>query len=156
MPQMDVRSSGWRSIQGRYLLTSGAGTPPTGERLGGTSDPQARLAQEERGALVTSGNYRIGEKAAGTSSLFSCCLGRALARGGHAPPLVRASSRTRARALRSLKTQVWTNLFSPLNSLYQQAARGENVSRSGMAVAHTSRTSVRYSCRLTFQLCQAC
>jgi len=71
VPEMDVRSSRWLSIQGRYLLTSRAGTPPTGERLGGTSDPQARLAQEERGALVTSGDYRTGEKAAGTSSLFS-------------------------------------------------------------------------------------
>jgi hypothetical protein len=68
---MDVRISRWRSIQGRYLLTSRAGTPPTGERLGGTSDPQARLAQEERGALVTWGDYRTGEKAAGTSSLLS-------------------------------------------------------------------------------------
>jgi hypothetical protein len=65
VPEMDVRRSRWLSIQGRYLLTSRAGTPPTGERLGGTSDPQARLAQEERGALVTSGDYRTGEKAAG-------------------------------------------------------------------------------------------
>ena len=104
MPQMDVRSSRWRSIQGRYLLTSRAGTPPTGARLGGASDPQARLAQEERGALVTSGDYRIGEKAAGTSSLFSCRIGRTPARGGHAPPLVRASSRARAHALRALVT----------------------------------------------------
>jgi len=102
VPKMDVRSSRWLSIQGRYLLTSRAGTPPTGERLGGTSDPQARLAQEERGALVTSGDYRTGEKAAGTSSLFSCRIGRTPAWGGHAPPLVRASSRTRARSLRSL------------------------------------------------------
>ena len=72
MPEMDVRNSRLLSIQGRYLLKSRSGTPPTGERLGGTSDPQARLAQEERGALVTSGDYRTGEKAAGTSSLFSC------------------------------------------------------------------------------------
>ena len=61
MPEMDVRSSRWLSIQGRYLLTSRAGTPPTGERLGETSDPQARLAQEERGALVTSGDEGVSE-----------------------------------------------------------------------------------------------
>ena len=102
MPEMDVRSSRWLSIQGSYLLTSRAGTPPTGERLGGTFDPQARLAQEERGALVTSGDYRTGEKAAGTSSLFACRIGRTPAWGGHAPPLVRASSRTQARSLRSV------------------------------------------------------
>lgn len=75
---------------------------PTGERLGGTSDPQARPAQEESGAIVTPGDYRTGEKAAGTSSLFSCRIGRTPAWGGHAPPLLRASSRTRARSLRSL------------------------------------------------------
>jgi hypothetical protein len=43
VPEMDVRSSRWLSIQGSYLLTSRAGTPPTGERLGGTSDPQALM-----------------------------------------------------------------------------------------------------------------
>jgi hypothetical protein len=91
VPEMEVRSSRWRSIQDRYLLTSRAGTPPTGERLGGTSDPQARRAQEERGALVTWGDNRTGEKAAGTSNLFSCRIGRTPAWGGHAPPLVRAS-----------------------------------------------------------------
>jgi hypothetical protein len=74
----------------------------TGERLGGTSDPRARPTQEERGAIVTSGDYRTGEKAAGTSSLFSCRIGRTPAWGGHAPPPLRASSRTRARSLRSL------------------------------------------------------
>ena len=102
MPEMDVRSSRWLSIQGIYLLTSRAVTPPTGARLGGTSDPQARPAQEERGALGTSGDYRTGEKAAGTSSLLSCRIGRTPAWGGHAPPLVRASSRTQARSLRSV------------------------------------------------------
>ena len=48
----------------------------TGERLGGVSDPRARPAQEECGATVTLGDYRTGEKAAGTSSLFSCRIGR--------------------------------------------------------------------------------
>jgi hypothetical protein len=57
-----------------------------GERLGGTSDPRARPAQEERGAIVTSGDYRTGEKAAGTSSLFSCRIGRTPVWGGHGPP----------------------------------------------------------------------
>lgn len=84
MPEMEVKSSRWRSIQSRYLLTSRAGTPPTGERLGGTSDPQARLAQEERGTLVTSGDERTGEKAAGTSSVFSCRIRRTPAWGRHA------------------------------------------------------------------------
>src|SRR2546427_9549768 len=99
---MDVSRYRLLSIQGIYLLKSRAVTPPTGERLGGTSDPQARPAQEESGTLGTSGDYRTGEKAAGTSSLLSCRIGRTPAWGGHASPLVRASSRTRARSLRSL------------------------------------------------------
>ena len=73
-----------------------------GAHLGGMSDLQARPTQKERGAIVTLGDYRTGEKAAGISSLFSCRMGRTPAWGGHAPPLVRASSRTRARSLRSL------------------------------------------------------
>src|SRR5919108_131255 len=106
---MDVRSSRLRSIQGIYLRKSRSVPPPTGERLGGTSDPQARPAQEESGALVTAGDYRTGEKAVGTSSLFSCRIGRTPAWGGHAPPRVRASSRTRARSLRSLYTRSCTS-----------------------------------------------
>jgi hypothetical protein len=47
-----------------------------GGRLGGTSDPRVRPAQEESAAIVTLGDYRTGEKAAGTSSLFSCRIGR--------------------------------------------------------------------------------
>src|SRR5712691_8872200 len=84
------------------------------------------LSRTTAGWSVTSGDYRTGEKAAGSSSLFSCRIGRTPAWGGHWPPPLRASSRTRARSLRSLYTQVWTNLFSPPSSLVQQAASGEN------------------------------
>src|SRR5262249_30016111 len=108
--------------------------------MGGTSDRQARPAQEHHGGSVTQHNYRTGEKDAGINSLFCCRIGRTPAWGGHWPPPVRASSRTRARSARSLYTQVWTNLFSPPSSLVQQAARGENFSRSGMALAHASST----------------
>jgi hypothetical protein len=66
------------------------------------SDPEARPAQEESGAIVSRDDYRTGEKAAGTSSLFSCRIGRTPVWGGHAPPLVRAASRTRARSWRSV------------------------------------------------------
>src|SRR5262245_5079658 len=92
------------------------------------------------GVIVTSGDYRTGEKAAGTSSLFSCRIGRTPVWGGHGPPDWREASRTRARSVRSLYTQVWTNLFSPPTSLVQQAARGENFSRASMAVLHPSST----------------
>ena len=67
-------------------------------------------------------DYRTGEKAVGTSSLFSCRTGRTPLCGGHAPPGLRDSSRMRARSPRSLYTQVWTNLLSPPSSLVQQAA----------------------------------
>jgi hypothetical protein len=46
----------------------------------------------------------------------------------------------RGRALRSLYTQVCTNVFSPPSSLLQQAARGENCSRASMALPHPSST----------------
>jgi hypothetical protein len=75
------------------------------------------------------GVYLTGEKAAGIRSLFSCRIGRTPVCGGHWPPAAREASRTRARSLRSLYTQVWTNLFSPPSSLVQQAASGENFSR---------------------------
>src|SRR5207302_8834826 len=90
--------------------------------------------------LVHAGDYRTGEKAAGIRSLFSCRIGRTPVWGGHAPPDVREASRTRVRSARSWYTHVWTNLFSPPSSLVQQAARGENFSRSGMALAHASST----------------
>src|SRR5882724_3732920 len=109
-------------------------------RLDGTSDPMARPAQEVSSGIVTWDDYRTGEKAAGISSLFSCRIGRTPVWGGHAPPAVRDSSRTRVRSLRSLYTQVWTNLFSPPSSLVQQAARGENFSRASMALLHPSST----------------
>src|SRR4249919_2219425 len=97
--------------------------------LGGASDPRARPAQEDRDGIVTRDDYRTGEKVAGISSLFSCRIGRTPVWGGHGPPAWREASRTRARSLRSLYTQVWTNLFSPPSSLVQQAASGENFSR---------------------------
>src|SRR3989454_5525653 len=104
------------------------------------SDPRARPTQEDSGVIVTSGDYGTGEKAAGSSSLFSCRIGRTPVWGGHGPPAWREASRTRARSLRSLYTQVWTNLFSPPSSLVQQAARGENFSRASMALLHPSST----------------
>jgi hypothetical protein len=82
-------------------------------RLGGASDPRARPAQEDRGGIVPWDDYRTGEKAAGISSLFACRIGRTPVWGGHAPPAWRDASRTRVRSVRSLYTQVWTNLFSP-------------------------------------------
>ena len=85
-----------------HVERAGQGAVVTGERLGGTSDPRARSAQEEGCVIVISADYRTGEKAAGTSSLFSCRIGRTPAWGGHAPPPVRAASRTRARSFRSL------------------------------------------------------
>src|SRR6516162_2984133 len=84
--------------------------------------------------------YRTGEKEAGISSLFSCRTGRTPACGGHAPPGRRDSSRTRARSLRSLYTQMWVNLLSPPSSLVQQAANGENLSRASIALPHASST----------------
>src|SRR5207247_9778352 len=90
--------------------------------------------------IVTSGDYRTGEKAAGSSSLFSCRIGRTPVCGGHGPPAWREASRTRARSVRSLYTQVWTNLFRPPSSLVQQAARAENFSRTSMALLHPSST----------------
>src|SRR5713101_8996452 len=109
-------------------------------RLGGVSDPRAIPAQEDRGAIVTRYDYRTDEKAAGISSLFVCRIGRTPVCGGHAPPAVREASRTRVRSLKSLYTQVWTNLFSPPSSLVQQAARGENCSRASMALLYPSST----------------
>src|SRR2546425_13022117 len=91
-------------------------------------------------SIGTPSDYRTGEKAAGISSLFSCRIGRTPVWGGHAPPAVREASRTRVRSVRSLYTQVWTNLFSPPSSLVQQAARGENCSRASMALLHPSST----------------
>jgi hypothetical protein len=85
-------------------------------------------------------DYRMGEKAAGISSLFSCRIGRTPVWGGYRPPGLRDASRTRARSLRSLYTQVCTNVFSPPSSLVQQAARGENCSRASMALPHPSST----------------
>src|SRR5438105_6194910 len=107
--------------------------------LGGTADPRARPAQEDSG-IVPRDDYRTGEKAAGSSSLLSCRIGRTPVWGGHAPPAWREASRTRVRSARSLYTQVWTNLFSPPSSLVQQAARGENFSRASMALLHPSST----------------
>ena len=90
--------------------------------------------------LVQAGDYRTGEKDAGTSSLLACRIGRTPAWGGHAPPAWREASRTRVRSLRSLYTQICTNLFSPPSSLVQQAAKGENFSRASMALLHASST----------------
>jgi hypothetical protein len=92
-------------------------------------------AEQHRG-IITRQAYRTGEKAAGISSLFSCRMGRTPVWGGHWPPGLRDASRTRARSLRSLYTQVWTNVFSPPSSLVQQAAKGENCSRASMALPH--------------------
>src|SRR5215467_6868636 len=92
------------------------------------------------GALIMLRDYRTGEKAAGTSSLLACRIGRTPVWGGHAPPDWREASRTRVRSLRSLYTQMWTNLFSPPSSLVQQAARGENFSRASTALLHPSST----------------
>src|SRR5262249_44822502 len=92
------------------------------------------------GVLVRSRDYRTGERPAGASSLLACRIGRPPVWGGHAPPDWRDASRTRVRSLRSLYTQMWTNLFSPPSSLVQQAARGENFSRASMAVLHPSST----------------
>src|SRR5215813_9876972 len=92
------------------------------------------------GALVIPRDYRTGEKAAGTSSLLACRIGRTPVWGGHAPPAWRDASRTRVRSWRSLYTQICTNLFSPPSSLVQHAARGENFSRASMAVLHPSST----------------
>src|SRR5271166_5050292 len=85
-------------------------------------------------------DYRTGEKVAGIRSLFSCRTGRTPGCGGHALPGRRDSSRTRARSLRSLYAQMWTNLFSPPSSLVQQAANGENFSRASIALPHASNT----------------
>src|SRR5262245_15880531 len=105
------------------------------------SPPQARITQADReGLLVQALAYRTGEKAAGTSSLLACRSGRTPVCGGHAPPDWREASRTRVRSVRSLYTQMWTNLFSPPSSLVQQAARGENFYRASMAVLHPSST----------------
>ena len=66
-------------------------------RLGGVSDPRARPAQADRGGIVTRDDYRTGEKAAGSSSLLSCRIGRTPVWGGHGPPAWREASRTRVR-----------------------------------------------------------
>jgi hypothetical protein len=58
-------------------------------------------AEPHRG-IVNRNDYRTGEKAAGISSLFSCRIGLTPVWGGHWPPGLRDSSRTRARSLRSL------------------------------------------------------
>ena len=71
--------------------------------LGETSDPRARITQADReGLLVPARAYRTGEKAAGTSSLLACRIGRTPVCGGHAPPDWREASRTRVCSLRSL------------------------------------------------------
>src|SRR3984893_1578174 len=102
------------------------------------------MSRTQRHFLIQIGaaaaDYRTGEKAVGTSSLFSCRIGRTPLCGGHAPPGLRDSSPMRARSPRSLYTQVWTNLLSPPSSLVQQAARGESSSRAGTALAHASST----------------
>src|SRR2546430_2152426 len=95
------------------------------------SDVPPRRTEGSIGALS---DYRTGEKAAGISSLLSCRIGRTPVWGGHAPPALRDSSRTRVRSARSWYTQVWTNLFRPPSSLVQQAARSENFSRASMAL----------------------
>src|SRR5262249_16559130 len=110
-------------------------------RPGETADPQARTPQADReGLLVQALAYRTGEKAAGTSSLLACRIGRTPVWGGHAPPDWREASRTRVRSWRSLYTQMWTNLFSPPSSLVQHAARGENFSPASTALLHPSST----------------
>src|SRR5215467_8915692 len=131
----------WRPVRQTGFLEIPRKTPPAPEAawVGLTRGSDA-LPKRAAGLLVLAKDYRTGEKAAGISSLFSCRIGRTPAWGGHAPPPVRACSRMRARSLRSLYTQVWTNLFSPPSSLDQQAASGENFSRSGMALAHASST----------------
>jgi hypothetical protein len=53
-------------------------------------------SQMRRGGRVTRNGYRTGEKDAGISSLFACRIGRTPVWGGHWPPGLRDSSRTRA------------------------------------------------------------
>src|SRR6202043_1367825 len=84
--------------------------------------------------------YRTGEKEAAISSLFSWRIGRTPLCGGHARPGAREASRTRARSLTSLYTQVWTNLLRPPSSLVQHAAKGESSSPDGTALDHASST----------------
>jgi hypothetical protein len=95
-------------------------------------------------------DYRTGEKAVGISSLFSCRTGRTPVCGGHAPPGFRDSSRTLARSLRSLSTQVWTNLLGgrlagavlvdmeTVRSGRQPHRRGVNVRAPGSSVIVTA------------------
>src|SRR4030095_5603423 len=71
-------------------------------RLGGTSDPRARPAQEDRDGIVTRGAYRTGEKAAGISSLLSCRIGRTPVCGGHGPPAWRGGAPAPGAALGGL------------------------------------------------------
>jgi hypothetical protein len=60
-----------------------------------------RESRTQRRFLIQIGaaaaDYRTGEKAVGTSSLFSCRIGRTPLCGGHTPPGLRDSSRMRAR-----------------------------------------------------------
>src|SRR5262249_3488115 len=79
-------------------------------RRGGAGEKLARRPWAERrphgrrprpGGGGRKGGYRSGENAAGSSSLFSCLIGRTPDCGGHWPPL-RDSSRIRVRSLESL------------------------------------------------------
>jgi hypothetical protein len=54
-----------------------------GASVGGTSDPQARPAQEDRGRPVMQNDYRTGEKSAGIGGVFCCRIDRTPACGGH-------------------------------------------------------------------------
>src|SRR2546425_842072 len=128
-------------MQHTYPCVHGGGRCKTPETaLAGLARGSDVPPRRTEGSLGTSSDYRTGEKAAGISSLLSCRIGRTPVWGGHAPPAVREASRTRVRSVRSLYTQVWTNLFSPPSSLVQQAARGENCSRASMALLHPSST----------------
>src|SRR2546429_9976741 len=128
-------------IQQTYPFVHGWGSCKTPEAtLAGLARGSDVPPRRTEGSIGASSDYRTGEKAAGISSLFSCRIGRTPVWGGHAPPAVREASRTRVRSVRSLYTQVWTNLFSPPSSLVQQAARGENFSRASMALLHPSST----------------
>jgi hypothetical protein len=95
---------------------------------------------EQPSGILTRQDYRTGEKATGTTSLFACRIGHTPVWGSHGPLGLRHASRTWARSLRSLYTQVWTNVFSPPGLLVQQGARGENYSFASMALPHPSST----------------
>ena len=76
----------------------------------------------------------MGEKEAGTSTLFSCLIKNSRVDGvGGEGGSFGASARIRLRSFRSFYSQTWTHLLSPPSSLYMPAVKGEYFSRWGMA-----------------------